>query len=288
MNRLPRPVCDDNAALQAIAQNNRLASYPRLKRHVGKILAGYAQYIGSLGNATSITQVKIPKVTGRFLKGHYGAPPAALDYITKIREASDSSTCPMCGSLHSGTLDHVMDKDTHPAFAIFSQNLVPACKCNAKRLKPLVGASPGERILHPYFDDVLSERIISARFTDLGPVPRVETRIALDPASPFFAAASFHHNSVVKRTSIHSYLLRRWVKFVQQPRLIIPVLKRDPVDRGELKAIIEEDRDRTDEARDSKNNWDSVFRSGLLDDDVIDWLYRRFSTPGRISNSPLI
>jgi len=36
---------------------------------------------------------------------------------------------------------------------------VPACKCNSKRSTLLIGPNPGERILHPYYDDVLGERL---------------------------------------------------------------------------------------------------------------------------------
>jgi len=50
-------------------------------------------------------------------------------------------------------------KTDFPAFAIFGRNLVPACKCNSKRSTLLIGPNPGERILHPYYDDVLGERL---------------------------------------------------------------------------------------------------------------------------------
>jgi 5-methylcytosine-specific restriction endonuclease McrA len=288
MNKLDRPPYDDNAALDALANNKKAGSYPRLQRHVRTLKVGYAQYLAANGNVSAINMVTLPKVTAKFLRGHYGSPPQAIAHITQMRVESDSKTCSMCGSLHSGTLDHVMDKEDHPAFSIFAQNLVPACKCNSKRLKALVGPNPGERILHPYFDGVLGERIVAARFTDLGPVPRVETRIILNPASPHFAAAAFHHDSVVMRTSIHSYLFGRWIKLMQRPGTIVPYLKEDPVNRADLVAIIEDDRDRVDNSRDSKNNWDSVFRSGLLDSDVIDWLYARFARPGRLPNTSLL
>ncbi|WP_449409867.1 hypothetical protein [Methylobacterium komagatae] len=181
-----------------------------------------------------------------------------------------------------------MDKEDHPAFSVFSQNLVPACKCNSKRLKSLVGPSPGERILHPYFDSVLSDRIVAAYFSDLGAIPRVETRIVLDPADPCFAAAGFHHDSVIMRTGIHGYLMSRWTKFMRQPWLIVPDLRFNPVDRAQLVAIIADERVRNDESRDSKNNWDSVFLSGLLDDHVVDWLYAQLTKPGRLPNGPLL
>lgn len=73
--------------------------------------------------------------------------------------------CPMCGSLHSGTLDHIFPQSDYPEFAVFSRNLVPACKCNSKRQNDLLGDGQGERILHPYYDVCLGERLLSARCT---------------------------------------------------------------------------------------------------------------------------
>lgn len=287
MNKIERPTHDDNAALDALARNPNVGSYPGLKCHVAKLKAGYAQYIAVNGDVRAIAPVVLLDSTAVHLRGHYSSPPQALAHIKEMRNESDPNTCPMCGSLHSGTLDHLMDKEDHPAFSIFTLNLVPSCKCNSKRLKLLVGPNAGERILHPYFDAVLAERIIAARFTDLGTVPRVETQIILDAGNPDFAAAAFHHDSVVMRTAIHGYLSKRWIKLCLQPRLIVPDLIRNPDSKVDLVAIIEAERDRIDKSRDSKNNWDSVLLSGLLDCKVIDWLYKRLVKPGRKPNTAL-
>lgn len=288
MNKLAPPTYDDSAALDSLAGNKLLGSFPRLTRHLTKLKAAYIQYVAANGDVTAVNPVIIPKVTAGFLRGHYASPPKAIEYITTMRLDSDANTCPMCGSLHSGTLDHLMDKESHPAFSIFAQNLVPACKCNSKRLKPLVGPNAGERILHPYFDAVLAERIVAARFTDLGPAPHVETRIVLDTTHPHHAAAAFHHDSVIMRTAIHRYLGKRWAMLMRRPSLAVPDLAVDPVDRLELMTMIRSERDRTDESRESRNNWDSVFLTGLLDDDVLDWLYGRFSRGGRRPGSTLL
>jgi len=288
VNKLDRPTYDDSTALDTLASNRRVASYPRLKRHVLTIKNGYRHYLAAHGNVSRIGTITLPKITAKFLRKHYASPPQALSYITQMRERSDSKTCPMCGSLHSGTLDHLMDKADHPAFAIFSLNLVPACKCNSKRSKNLVGSNPGERILHPYFDTVLAERIVAAHFTDLGPVPQVTTRVILDSSNPNFDAAVFHHNSIITHTSIKMYQMNRWSKLMELPQLIIRELKIDPTSRANLIHIIERERDFVDRTRESKNNWDSIFLSGLLDDNVIDWLYRKFTTTGRRCGTSLL
>ncbi len=288
MNKLDRPLFDDEVALDALANNTKVASYPGLQLHVGTLKAAYAQYCAVNGDVRAVAPVVLPEQTADHLRGHYTSPPLALAHIKAMRESSSSRTCSMCGSLHGGTLDHLMDKDNYPAFSIFAQNLVPACLCNSKRPAALIGPNPGERILHPYFDDVLRERIVAAQFTDLGPVPHVETRILLDPNHPDFAGVVFHHNSVIMNTSLRSYLGDMWVKLMQRPDALVTDLRQNPASEADLVAIIEDQRERVDYMRGSKNNWDSVFLSGLLDGAVINWLYAQLSRPGRLPKSRLL
>lgn len=288
MNRLDAPVFDDHAALDNLSNNHLVGSFPRLQRHVAKIKNGYAQYVAAQGNACAILPVTIPKTTGRLLRGHYASPNADLPHINEMRARSESNTCPMCGSLHSGTLDHVMPKEDHPAFAIFGMNLVPACKCNSKRGRATTGPGVGERILHPYFDDVLRERIVSARFENLGAVPHISVHMVLDPAHFEHAAARFHFDSIVRKTGVLTYLAGRWAKLIKTPKVIAADLRRNPVSRNHLKTVLEDERERTDESRDSLNNWDSVFLSGLIEDDVVDWIFATMTRLGRLPNTPLL
>lgn len=288
MNKLDAPNFDDHAALENLSNNFRVRSFPRLQRHVAKIKNGYDQYIAAQGNVSAIMPVAIPNITGKLLRGHYASPNTDLPHIKEMRTKTEGNTCPMCGSLHSGTLDHVMPKEAHPAFAIFGKNLVPACKCNSRRGSTLVGRKGGERILHPYFDNVLRERILSARFDDLGAIPRISVHIILDPLHPDHAAVRFHLDSIVRKTGILTYLAGRWAKLITTPRVVAADLRRNPDSRNHLETILRDERDRTDESRDSKNNWDSVFLSGLLDDHVVNWIFATMMQPGRRPNAPLL
>jgi len=288
VNFVQRTPYDDEGALDAIAENRQLRSFPHLQGHVPALKAGYTQYLAVNGDASAVIPIVLPVVAATHLRKHYGSPPQALAHIKTIRRDAAPRSCPMCGSLHSGTIDHFLDKHGHPAFAVFSPNLVPACKCNSLRGPQLIGQNAGERLLHPYFDGVLTERIVAARFTDLGPAPQVETRVVLDSQHPNYAAARFHHDNVVARTAILGYLAGRWAKLILKPGLVVHNLKRNPTDRDNLVALIEDDRDTADNSRDGKNNWDSVMLSGLLDDDVIDWLLAKLLRPGRAPNSALL
>jgi len=289
MNRLDPPdIFDDDAALDALSLNKRLKCYPQLQAHVAAIKAGYQQYVAANGNATMVNNVPLPAVIRGHLKALYASPPADIAYIDQIREESDVDCCPMCGSFHSGTLDHLLPKTHYAVFAIFSCNLVPACKCNSKRTALLVGPNPGERILHPYFDDILRERLFVARFDDLGPVPRITLRLLLDAHDPDIAAVRFHMANVVERTSILRHIRSSWTNLLRRPSLTAAELRNAPASRQELLDILSYELDRQDDTHRSKNNWLSVFLSGLLDEHVLDWLFAAFQRPGWQVDGPLV
>lgn len=289
MNRLNPPnFCDDDTALDELSQNRRLKCYPKLSAHVAAIKAGYKHYVAVNGNARRVNNVKLPKKVRKHLKSLYASPPTDIAYINRIRDESDADCCPMCGSFHSGTLDHLLPKTDYAEFAIFSRNLVPACKCNSKRAALLIGPNPGERILHPYFDDILRERLFVARFDDLGWVPRITLRPLLNAHDPNFAAVRFHMANVVERTSILRHVRKSWMKLLRRPSLTAAELRNAPASRQVLSNILSYELERQDEIHGSRNNWLSVFISGLLDDDVLDWLFAAFHRPGRRADGPLV
>ena len=288
MNRVEAPnFFDDHAALRALASNRRLRSYPVLADHVDAISEGYVGYVEGNGNAHAIANVELPHDVADLLKSHYKSPPSAISHIGEIRRRSGIRTCPMCGALRAGTLDHLLPKEDFPEFAIFGPNLVPGCSCNTLRGRTLTGG-PNERILHPYYDDVMSERLLAARIEDLGPIPRISLRTLLDSGHTDYASVAFHIDQLIKRTLIVDYLGAAWIKLVQRPKSLTTDFRRDPPDRGTLVDILEAELDRTDDHHESLNNWDFIFLAGLLDNPVIDWLFERFSRPGRTPGSALI
>lgn len=288
MNRLDPPnYFDDDAALDALALNRRLKCHPQFSAHVPAIKGGYAQYVAASGDAHNVASVALPEVVEAQLKALYASPSKELPHIDRIREESDANCCPMCGSFHSGTLDHLLPKAGYPVFAIFGPNLVPACLCNSKRTDRVTGAAD-ERILHPYFDDVLRERLFVARFEEPGLAPRITLRPLLDPGHPQAAAVRFHMANVIERTSILRYLRTSWTNVLRRPRLAAVELREMPKSRQALADIIATELDRQDDTFGSRNNWRSVFLAGLLDDPTLDWLFAAFKRPGRAPDGPLI
>jgi hypothetical protein len=288
VNKLQLPAYDDSAAFDDLSKNKRLGSYPKLLPLVGFVQAGYAQYESVNGAPTLVQNHPISADAAAFLKGHYASPPADLIYITLMRESTAHLVCPMCGSMHSGTLDHYLPKNGFPIFSVFSKNLVPACKCNSKRKETLLGANPGERVLHPYFDDCLGERLVSARFEDLGEVPRVSLVLLISNTHPLHSAIAFHVQSIVQRSAIVKYLADRWSSLFRKPSRVVRAFADNIATQTEVRALLEEERDALDDLHKGKNNWNSIFISGLLDPPVTTWIAAKLARPGRVPDSGLV
>jgi len=289
MNRLDPPdFFDDAAALDALALNVRLKCHPHLAVQVPAIKAGYLQYIAAGGDALNVANVALPDRIKDQLRALYSSPSKEVPHIKRIREESEANCCPMCGSFHSGTLDHLFPKAEYPVFAIFSPNLVPACKCNSTRTDLLTGGNANERILHPYFDDILSDRLLKAHFDDFGLVPRTELRLLIEPEHPFATAANFHLANVVERTSILRHLRTNWSNLLRRPSLTASELRHPPASREVLEEILLAELDRQDDTHGSRNNWQSVFLAGLLDAPLLDWLFDMFHQPERGTDGSLI
>lgn len=287
MNKVQLPPYDDSVAFDRLSKNKRLRSYPQLQPLVGTVQANYAQYLAVSGEPTLVQNQPVSAATADFLKGHYASPPADLAHITMMRESTEHLVCPMCGSMHSGTLDHYLPKNGYPIFSVFSKNLVPACKCNSKRSETLLGVNPGERVLHPYFDDCLGERLVSARFEDLGEVPKVSLALNIPNGHPNYSAIDFHVRSIVQRSAILKYLADRWSSLVRKPSLVVRAFGKNILTQAEVQALLEEERVALDELHKGKNNWNSIFVSGLLDPLVLAWLTQKLSTLGRVPDSSI-
>jgi hypothetical protein len=287
LNRVSAPDIDDDGVYTALADNTRVKSFPDLQVIERNILKAYAEYVASEGNAHLVTSLGISEKHANFLKHHYGSPPTCLSHISNLRNSTDHKCCPMCGSLHCGTLDHLFPKEDFPEFSVFSMNLVPACKCNSKRGRTLLGNLPNQRILHPYFDQCLNERLISAHITNLGPVPSVSLRLMVPNTHPQYDAIAFHTDTIVERTSIKKYLREKWIKLCRKPRLVVRELSAQISTAAELNEVLDDELENLDEEHESKNNWESIFVSGLKEPHVSSWLFQQLSRAGYTPNDPL-
>ena len=130
------PTHDDARAFQALASNEHLKSHPRLQSIVATVLASYSQYAAVRGIPTHVQNHAIHADLGKFLKGHYASPPKDLLHITNLRESTEHLVCPMCGSLHRGTLDHYLPKNIYPIFSVFSPISCPPVNAIVSARRP--------------------------------------------------------------------------------------------------------------------------------------------------------
>jgi hypothetical protein len=286
LNKLvPHPAADA-AAVVKLANDKRLASFPRLANLVDTMTAAYLAYDRSQGAPMFVFEFPTAE-QAKLLKGHYEKPPKCLQYIKDMRKVSEPRPCPMCGSMHTGTLDHYLPKADFPLFTIFSKNLIPACKCNSKRGTKLLGGQAGERFLHPYYDNCLSERIIRAQFDDLGDVPRVSLELTVPRTHNQYAAIAFHVREIVEKTAIKGFLSDQWSALYRRPSLVVRDFKVNCRTQAEVETALTEELDRRDDYHRSKNNWNSVFVRGLLEPAVLAWLTARLTDPNRADDAPL-
>lgn len=83
-----------------------------------------------------------------------------------LKASAVQGKCPLCGLGEIGSLDHHAPKTLFPLLAITPLNLVPACSiCNSKKSNSLPSSHNAED-LHPYFDDLGSDRWLFAEIHD--------------------------------------------------------------------------------------------------------------------------
>lgn len=270
MKKLPLPNYDDTTIITNLANNRKLhkTSYPHLLNNLALIKSQYQHYIVNNGNALNISKQTIPINLKEALSKNFDSKLNDLNHLTKLRNSSPDS-CPMCGSDHAGTLDHVFPREDYPEWTVFSWNLVPACGCNSKRRKTLIGRrSSNERILHPYFDSELGNRNMSCIITPIGGYRITNVTIDCIATGTNLDAIRFHIEEVVKISGIENWLNRQWIKIYQKPRTIINTLPKNNTleNMNQLNDILEDFLEILDERHGTPNNWNSVLIHGILQD----------------------
>jgi hypothetical protein len=265
---LQQPNVDDLAKLTLIANKPGLASYPALRSRLRRISGRYRAYIAGDGNAWSLSTLPKRDLTDALraaLRRHYDYPPELIDYLTSIRKELSPDVCSMCGSLKSGSLDHVFPKGKYAEFSFFSKNLVPACDCNIKRGERLKGSRCGQRVLHPYFDSALKRRLVRAKIFSHSKdyaKPEISLVICTRSTNPLYKAVKYHLENVLERTDVLPYFFQHWKAILRNPEdhLQLPKgafssMRFDEAVRRQLRIL--------DRRRRTPNNWESMLFAGL-------------------------
>jgi hypothetical protein len=171
----------------------------------------------------------------------------------------------MCGGFSPFTRDHILPKADYQTWSIFSKNLVPACQCNSKRGSAIKGnQQKAERILHPYYDDILQERLLSCNITRDN--NNIDLEISfVDPNHPDIDAIKYHTKHVVLKSGAQDWMKGQLSKLYERPSNVIQTLPRkNSLLEPQIIDCIRDCLARTDELTGTPNNWLSILCHGLL------------------------
>ena len=269
MKRIDPPAIDDIEELQLLANNEGLGSYPGLMNEYIRFRSQYNEYSKSGGNPWNITPLTISGDLKRALRTHYGSPPKGrLQFLKKYRRGLSPTLCPMCGGLGNGTLDHYLPKEDYPEYSFFSKNLVPACNCNSLRGATVKGEAYPARVIHPYYDDFLADRLYQAVFQGEFSAPSISIEV-IDKNHSKFDILKFHLDEVINNDATQGWFEKYWSDLSQRPHdklgLVLPLSSQD-LSGADLKVSLERYRNHMDKDHDTPNNWFSIFYTGLMRD----------------------
>lgn len=151
---------DDQATLERICKDR-----PGWSAHKDAWVQAIAVYRLSGGDPWTIGRSAFPQEIKDAMEALYESRRKS-GHIKRIRDYPFSGSCPFCGSLGIGSVDHFLPKDVFPEFSIYSLNLIPACSfCNSDEKGTIyMGDNPPTRFIHPYFDKIGDKAILSVAF----------------------------------------------------------------------------------------------------------------------------
>lgn len=269
MKKLPIPNYDDNKNAREASKNSRMSSFPYLENELDVIIQAYDDYQRCSGNVITTPKSVISRELQDGLKAHYKSEADCFSFIGVLRNSS-RRVCPMCGSLGTGTLDHLFPQKHFPEFAVFSKNLVPACDCNSKRKDAYTGVSEANntpvRVLHPYYDDFLSTRQITFSITPEPEYPIVKfSLVYLNENEPYFPSVKYHVEKVVLPSGIIKEMGDMWASLSEYPCDKIQTLPEfEIIDNDTLSSCLASALRRHDRQKSTENNWESIFIHSII------------------------
>lgn len=261
MKYLGIPRYDDLEKIRELSKKDNLDSFPMLAENLELIENEYEHYVRVNGDVTLLNPpLKLDAHLEEGLKADYSRNLKALAYIAEIRDELSPDVCPMCGSFGTGQADHFVPKKTYPEFSLFARNLVPACKCNQTKLTAYKNAD-GARILHPYFDKSLGERILYLEFS--GDMIAPDMAIELTLPYKTNANAKYHVSSIVARGNVLNWASKEWSKIKARPSGTIFQKDNGNFTTADIKKMLEKAFLNFDRDYGTPNNWKSMFYYGL-------------------------
>lgn len=218
MKHITPHIFDDAVALDELAMSvARIGKILNLgaKAHLLSAYSTYATYVAD--PAATQSKFKGRAISSALLVAAYESPPVAiLPLKNAVQTSLSPNICPMCGSLKTGTADHYLPKADYPEFAFYSWNLVPACDCNTKRGSALYGPGVDERIIHPFYEKKLLERIISTDFDFSKGTPALTIK-KIYPTGINPTTIDFHVKNIHEKTTMLDWLIAEWARLLEAP-----------------------------------------------------------------------
>lgn len=214
MKRLQPPTFTATEAVETCASGITIAERATVLRHALPVIEAAEQEYHALGTAGELYQMAPSDEVTHLLdsalmsviyKNHFvrsGSPSRQL--YEQIRMAPEFGICPLCGQRIVSTVDHYLPQSQYPKLTLTPINLVPACSdCNKAKL----AQSPSnlqEQSLHPYFDELGSERWLVAEVQQTVP-PTIIFRVQPVPSWPsVLAARVVHHFSMLGLAELYA------------------------------------------------------------------------------------
>ncbi|WP_325918568.1 HNH endonuclease [Pseudomonas frederiksbergensis] len=207
MKRLPLPQFDATEAVQTCASGITIEERAQALLAALPVIRKTETAYRELAPAGKLYEMEATDVVtseldgtlmGVIYKSHFARnnSPSRLLY-EQIKMAPEFGICPLCGQRIVATVDHYLPQSLYPALNLTPVNLVPACSdCNKRKLAG-VAARAEDQTLHPYYDDLGTERWLIAKIIPSSP-PAVAFTIR-PPAvwSEVLTARANHHFEVL-------------------------------------------------------------------------------------------
>jgi hypothetical protein len=215
VRKLEPPAVDDNELLANLKVST--SRHARLiKDHIPAIGARYELYANKKGDPWQVEPDPSFRDVRENLLKLYSHPPVALDYLSKLR-ASAQGACAMCGRDGLGTLDHYLPKADYAEYSFFSRNVVPACaRCNNYRGTLTRGENTNQRAVHPYFDEFLRERVMTAEFVPDWRAPRINP-VPFQVTGDVAQIVQWHIDKIIRPAGIEDYYVFLWGQLISEP-----------------------------------------------------------------------
>lgn len=203
MKRLALPAFNAQTTVQACAAGISLQDRAQLLLNaLAEIQLSEVEYrelgpVGELyrimGTAFVTPQLDAEMMT-RIYNRHFvrkGSPSRHL--YEQIRMAPEFGICPLCAQRTVAAVDHFLPQSRYPRLVLTPANLIPACSDCNKNKSASAPLRPEDQTLHPYFDDLGTERWLIVEVLPSAP-PTISFSVRPSAQWSAILVARVHHH----------------------------------------------------------------------------------------------